>query len=132
MIPLSYNVRNLRVRKTTSAAAVLGLALVVFIFASVQMLANGITRTLGRSAAPDVAVVLRKGSTAEIESNIEAPDVNVVLFTGPSTPIALQAPRTKVVFPVPSSPETVTTSPTARRWASAAAIRSVSDGSFDS
>jgi putative ABC transport system permease protein len=79
MIPVSYNVRNLAVRKTTTAAAVLGLALVVFIFASVQMLATGITRTLGRSAATDAAVVLRKGSTAEIESNIEDPSVSLVL-----------------------------------------------------
>jgi putative ABC transport system permease protein len=79
MIPVSYNVRNLAVRKTTTAAAVLGLALVVFIFASVQMLANGITRTLGRSAASDAAVVLRKGSTAEIESNIEDSSVSLVV-----------------------------------------------------
>jgi putative ABC transport system permease protein len=79
MIPVSYNVRNLAVRKTTTAAAVLGLALVVFIFASVQMLATGITKTLGRSAASDAAVVLRKGSTAEIESNIEDPSVSLVL-----------------------------------------------------
>lgn len=79
MVPVRYNIRNLAVRKTTSAAAVLGLALVVFVFSSVQMLSNGITRTLGRSASPDVAVVLRKGSTAELESSIEAPNVNLVL-----------------------------------------------------
>src|SRR6185295_1015019 len=79
MIPLRYNVRNLAVRKTTSAAAVLGLALVVFVFSAVQMLSNGITRTLGRAASPDVAVVLRKGSTAELESTIDAPNVNLVL-----------------------------------------------------
>jgi putative ABC transport system permease protein len=79
MIPVSYNVRNLAVRKTTTAAAVLGLALVVFIFASVQMLASGITKTLGRSAASDAAVVLRKGATAELESNIEDPSVSLVL-----------------------------------------------------
>jgi putative ABC transport system permease protein len=79
MIPVRYNIRNLAVRKTTSAAAVLGLALVVFVFSSVQMLSNGITRTLGRAASPDVAVVLRKGSTAEMESTIDAPNVNLVL-----------------------------------------------------
>jgi putative ABC transport system permease protein len=79
MIPVSYNFRNLAVRKTTTAAAVLGLALVVFIFASVQMLANGITATLGRAADADVAVVLRKGATSEMESSIEDPSVNVVL-----------------------------------------------------
>jgi putative ABC transport system permease protein len=79
MVPVRYNIRNLAVRKTTSAAAVLGLALVVFVFSSVQMLSNGITRTLGRAASNDVAVVLRKGSTAEMESTIDAPNVNLVL-----------------------------------------------------
>jgi putative ABC transport system permease protein len=79
MIPVSYNLRNLAVRKTTTAATVLGLALVVFIFAGVQMLATGITKTLGRSADHDAALVLRKGSTAELESVIEAPNVNLII-----------------------------------------------------
>lgn len=79
MIPLRYNVRNLAVRKTTSAAAVLGLALVVFIFASVQMLSAGITRTLGRSATGDGVLVLRKGATAELESFVDDPNVNLVI-----------------------------------------------------
>jgi putative ABC transport system permease protein len=79
MIPVSYNLRNLTVRKTTTAATVLGLALVVFIFAGVQMLANGITKTLGRSADADTALVLRKGATAELESVIEAPNVNLII-----------------------------------------------------
>ena len=68
MIPVSYNLRNLTVRKTTTLAAALGLALVVFVFASTLMLANGIERTLGRTGSDDVAMVLRKGANAELES----------------------------------------------------------------
>ncbi len=79
MIPLSYNLRNLRVRKTTTAAVALGLGLVVFVFASVLMLSNGIRKTLGRSASPDVAVLLRKGATSELESLIEEPNINLAL-----------------------------------------------------
>lgn len=79
MIPVSYNVRNLTVRKTTTAAATFGLALVVFVFASVMMLSNGLKKTLGRSAASDVSIVLRKGSTAELESVIDEPSVNLVI-----------------------------------------------------
>jgi putative ABC transport system permease protein len=81
MIPISYNVRNLAVRKTTSAAAGIGLALVVFVVAGVSMLANGIRKTLGRAADPDVAVVLRKGSDVELSSSIEEPSVGLVLAT---------------------------------------------------
>src|ERR687891_2912682 len=54
--------------------------------------------------------------------------VNVGLVTGPWTPRARAAPRTKVVLPAPSSPETRTTSPGCRRRASCAASASVSAG----
>jgi len=92
MVPISYNLRNLKVRKTTSAAAAFGLALVVFVFASVLMLSNGIKKTLGRSASPDAALVLRKGATAEIESVIEDANVNLVL-NDTSLPQSVSGPR---------------------------------------
>jgi putative ABC transport system permease protein len=79
MIPVKYNYRNLIVRKTTTIAAAFGLALVVFVFAAAQMLGTGIKKTLGRSANPESAIVLRKGSSAEMESGIEENQVNLVL-----------------------------------------------------
>jgi putative ABC transport system permease protein len=79
MIPIKYNVRNLVVRKTTTVAAAFGLALVVFVFAAAQMLGNGIKKTLGRSANPETAIVLRKGSSSEMESGIEEQQVNLVI-----------------------------------------------------
>lgn len=79
MIPVKYNVRNLVVRKATTAAAAFGLALVVFVFAAAQMLGNGIKKTLGRAASPEVAIVMRKGSDTEMTSGIEEQQVNLVL-----------------------------------------------------
>ena len=79
MVPIKYNVRNLVVRKRTTAAAAFAPALVVFVFACALMLANGIERTLGRAASPDVVVVLRKGSDTEMTSTIEDKQVNLVL-----------------------------------------------------
>ena len=79
MIPIKYNVRNLIVRKATTIAAALGLALVVFVFAAAQMLGNGIKKTLGRSASAETAIVMRKGSSSEMESGIEEQQVNLVL-----------------------------------------------------
>ena len=51
MIPLSYNIRSLIVRKTTTIATALGIALVVFVLAASQMLARGITRRWASPAA---------------------------------------------------------------------------------
>jgi putative ABC transport system permease protein len=79
MIPVKYNYRNLVVRKTTTIAAAFGLALVVFVFAAAQMLTNGITKTLGRSAGDENAIVMRRGSSAEMESGIEENQVNLVI-----------------------------------------------------
>ena len=78
MVPIKYNVRNLVVRKRTTLAAAFGLALVVFVFACAQMLSEGIKKTLGRVASPDVAVVLRKGSDNELTSAIEDKHASLV------------------------------------------------------
>lgn len=79
MIPISYNIRNLGVRKTTTVAAAFGIALVVFVFSSVMMLSNGLTKTMGRTGQPDSAIVLRKGSDAELSSGIQEENVSTVL-----------------------------------------------------
>ncbi|HVY47757.1 MAG TPA: FtsX-like permease family protein [Minicystis sp.] len=79
MIPIKYNVRSLAVRRTTTLATALGIALVVFVLASALMLAAGVKKTLAVSGAPDVAIVLRKGSDAELGSVIDAAEVNRIL-----------------------------------------------------
>jgi len=79
MVPLSYSVRNLRVRTTTTVATATGIGLVVFVFASVLMLSNGIKRTLGRSGADDVAVVVRDGADAELSSDMDLPSAGLVM-----------------------------------------------------
>jgi putative ABC transport system permease protein len=78
MIPIAYNIRSLTVRKTTTLAAALGLALVVFIFASVMMMSNGIKQVSARAADPDVAIVLRKGSDVELSSGIEESNISLI------------------------------------------------------
>lgn len=79
LIPLSYNLRSLLVRKATSLAAAFGIALVVFVLASSLMLSRGIRETLVSTGEPDRALVLRKGSDTELASNIENGAVGLVL-----------------------------------------------------
>ncbi|MBM4364550.1 MAG: ABC transporter permease [Deltaproteobacteria bacterium] len=81
MIPIHYNVRSLFVRKATTIATVLGVGLVVFVLATSQMLANGISRTMGRSGALDRAFVLRQGADAELSSSLESRLVGLVKAT---------------------------------------------------
>jgi putative ABC transport system permease protein len=68
-IPLSYNLRNLVVRKTTTIMTALGIALTVAVLLAVLALVNGLKATLATSGDPLHVLVLRKGSTSEIVSN---------------------------------------------------------------
>ena len=79
MVPISYNVRSLAVRKSTTAATAGGIALVVFVLAAMLMLSEGVRRTLASTGEPDVAILLRKGSDAELSSGIEIPSVGLIL-----------------------------------------------------
>jgi ABC-type lipoprotein release transport system permease subunit len=71
MVPLYYNLRSLWARRLVTGLTVLGLGLVVFIFASVLMLSHGIERALAAGGSPEDLVVLRPGATAEIVSAVE-------------------------------------------------------------
>lgn len=79
MIPIAYNLRSLAVRRTTTLASVLGIGLVVFVLAGALMLSSGIKETMGRSGKGDIAIVLRKGSDAEMASSIESPTLALIL-----------------------------------------------------
>src|SRR5690606_31449262 len=79
LIPLSYSVRSLFVRKTTTIATALGIGLVVFVLATALMLSRGIRETLVASGQSDRALVLRQGSDAELASGIDTPNVGIIL-----------------------------------------------------
>ncbi len=78
-IPLAYNLRSLLVRKTTTLATALGIALVVFVLASSLMLSRGIRETLVSSGSADNALILRKGSDTELASGVENKYLNMLL-----------------------------------------------------
>ncbi len=67
-IPLMYSVRNLCTRRLTTVLTASGMALVVFVFASILMLAEGLKKTLVGTGSYNNAVVLRKGSASEMQS----------------------------------------------------------------
>lgn len=71
MIPLRYNLRSLLVRKTMTLLTAVGVAFGVWVLASALMLSRGVVKTLASSGRPDTAIVLRKGSDAELGSAIE-------------------------------------------------------------
>ncbi len=77
-LPLSYIARNLWVRRVTTLLTALGMALVVFVFATVLMMGEGIRATLVATGQPDNALLLRKGAGAEINSGITREQAAIV------------------------------------------------------
>src|ERR1700722_4730548 len=69
-IPISYNLRNLIVRKTTTLMTALGITLTVAVLLSVLALVNGLRSAFESSGNPLQILVMRKGSTAELSSAI--------------------------------------------------------------
>ncbi|HBY59298.1 MAG TPA: ABC transporter permease, partial [Solibacterales bacterium] len=67
-IPLSYNLRNLAVRKATTAMTALGIALTVAVLLAVLALVEGLRASFVAGGHPLHLLVMRKGATAELTS----------------------------------------------------------------
>jgi putative ABC transport system permease protein len=67
-IPLFYNFRNLRVRKTTTAMTALGIALTVAVLLGIWALVTGVRSSLEVTGDPLHLIVMRQGSTSELVS----------------------------------------------------------------
>ncbi len=78
ILPYLYVWRNLWARKVTTGLTVLGMALVVFVFASVLMLAEGLTQTLVTTGSPDNVIAIRQGSENEVQSNIDRTEAALI------------------------------------------------------
>ena len=77
-IPLSYSYRNLLARRLTTLLTAAGMALVVFVFAAVLMLAEGLRRTLVATGSYDNVVVLRAGSESEVQSAVSRDQAAII------------------------------------------------------
>jgi ABC-type lipoprotein release transport system permease subunit len=77
-IPFSYTLRNLWTRRLTTLLTAGGMALVVFVFAAVQMLDTGLRQSLIATGQPDNVHVTRRGAGAEISSIVELAQAAVV------------------------------------------------------
>jgi len=77
-IPVAYSFRNLWTRRLTTIFTASGMALVVFVFASILMLSEGLKKTLVETGSYDNVVVIRKAAGAEVQSAIDRPAASLV------------------------------------------------------
>jgi putative ABC transport system permease protein len=76
-IPLSYIAKNLWARRLTTCLTAGGLALVVFVFAAVLMLNEGLRKTLVTTGEYNNAILIRRSAETEIQSGISRDQASV-------------------------------------------------------
>ena len=78
MILFYYSYRNLLVRRLTTILTAGGMGLVIFVFATVLMLAEGFQQTLITSGSPENAVLIRRSAETEVQSIVERKDAAII------------------------------------------------------
>lgn len=77
-IPFSYTLRNLWTRKLTTLLTAGGMALVVFVFATVLMLEEGLRKTLVDTGSYDNVIVIRRSAQTEVQSAIDRVQASLI------------------------------------------------------
>jgi putative ABC transport system permease protein len=77
-VPLSYNLRNLLVRKTTTFMTSLGISLSVAILVASLGLISGLRTVFSNTAHPLALLVLRRGSNSELGSTLSTEDFAIL------------------------------------------------------
>ncbi|HMB67764.1 MAG TPA: ABC transporter permease [bacterium] len=78
-LPLSYNVRNVRVRWQVTLLAVFGIALVVAVFAVLMSMSAGFQQALRATGRDDNAIIVQRGSASELTSAVPIADRNQIV-----------------------------------------------------
>ncbi len=81
MVVTLVNLRSLGERRGSSLAAIVGVAGVVAVFVSILSMAEGFKYTMAATGSPDRAIVLRSGSTGEMDSILLREDTRTVADT---------------------------------------------------
>ena len=77
-IPPRYIARNLWARRLTTVLTTAGLALVVFVFAAVLMLDEGLRATMVTTGQYDNVVLIRRSAETEVQSVVQREQASVV------------------------------------------------------
>jgi len=105
-VPFKYVLRNFKARRLTTVITVTGIALVVFIFAAVLMMAYGVKKTLVATGSPDNIHVSRKASNGEISSIVDGASRSIiktlpfVAKTADGRPIISEEPVVIINLPI--------------------------------
>ena len=105
-LPISYNIRNLIERKTTTLLTALGIALPVAILLVVLALVAGLQEAFQASGSPQHVLVLRKGTNAELNSSVSRQQYQDIKFKRGIAPLKNGEPAASLENPICPTPQT--------------------------
>ncbi len=79
-IPLKYNLRNLKVRMTTTVMTAFSITLTVTVFVILMALAQGLQTSLTATGHPLNLLILREGSQSETQSSVQRDSLQVIRY----------------------------------------------------
>jgi len=79
-IPLKYNLRNLAVRRTTTAMTAFSITLTVTVFVVLMALAQGLQISLTATGHPLNLLILREGSQSETQRSVQRDSLQVIRY----------------------------------------------------
>lgn len=79
-IPLKYNLRNLAVRRTTTAMTAFSITLTVTVFVVLMALAEGLQSSLTTTGQPLNVMIMREGSQSETVSFVKRDALQVIRY----------------------------------------------------
>ncbi|MBI4879247.1 MAG: ABC transporter permease [Planctomycetes bacterium] len=83
LVPLTYNLRSMLVRRSATLLTVLGIGATVAVISGVLALQQGFERLFAASGRADLAVIMRQGSTDEGSSILDREDANALVKSSP-------------------------------------------------
>jgi putative ABC transport system permease protein len=78
-LPLSYNIRNVRVRWQVTTLAIVGIALVVAVFSVLLSMSEGFKAALRSTGRADNAIIVQRGSGSELTSGVPVDHRNIIV-----------------------------------------------------
>jgi len=78
-LPLSYNVRNVRIRWRVTLLALVGIALVVSVFVVLLAMSAGFETTLRSTGRTDNVIIVQRGSASEMTSGVPLDQRQMIL-----------------------------------------------------
>jgi putative ABC transport system permease protein len=79
-IPISYNIRNMRLRLGATLMTALGIALTVAVAVFIMSLLAGLKQAFVSSGDPLNVLVIRKGSQTELQSGVDRDSFNTIRY----------------------------------------------------